>query len=197
MNPYKDIDGLYDEAAMTKYSVQASADSLPPHVFSVARAAYAEALEGIDSGKHGSGQCNQSILISGESGAGKTEATKQILSYLAHESRLRKARLTESQAKFRSLKRKNDPHAVHSAVPVVSPADLDDAEGFLSIEQRLLQANPVLEAFGNAKTLRNDNSSRFGKWISIELDKGGCIAGGSIIKYLLEEVCYALRMNSI
>ena len=90
---------------------------------------------------------NQSILISGESGAGKTEATKQCLNFLA-----------------------------------------DAAGSDSNVEQKILLANPVLEAFGNAKTLRNNNSSRFGKWIEIHFDRQKRqIVGAKIINYLLEK----------
>uniref|UniRef100_A0A3Q2GJI7 Myosin Ic, paralog b n=1 Tax=Cyprinodon variegatus TaxID=28743 RepID=A0A3Q2GJI7_CYPVA len=92
---------------------------------------------------------DQCILISGESGAGKTEASKKILQYYA----------------------------------VTCPA----SEHVQTIKDRLLQSNPVLEAFGNAKTLRNDNSSRFGKYMDIQFDFKGAPIGGHIINYLLEK----------
>jgi myosin heavy subunit len=89
---------------------------------------------------------DQSILVSGESGAGKTEATKQCLMFLA-----------------------------------------EVAGSSANIEQRVLSVNPILEAFGNAKTLRNDNSSRFGRFSEIILDQEKRIAGAQIRSFLLEK----------
>ncbi|CAG5878778.1 unnamed protein product [Menidia menidia] len=92
---------------------------------------------------------DQCILISGESGAGKTEASKKILLYYA----------------------------------VTCPTN----ENMAALGDRLLQSNPVLEAFGNAKTLRNDNSSRFGKYMDVQFDFRGAPVGGHILNYLLEK----------
>jgi myosin heavy subunit len=91
---------------------------------------------------------SQAVIISGESGAGKTEATKKILQLLAEAS--------------------------NRAVRIRSTLDGQSVEGDTSLETRILQCNPILEAFGNAKTLRNDNSSRFGKWTSIQFEHGRC-----------------------
>ncbi|CAJ1387641.1 unnamed protein product, partial [Effrenium voratum] len=102
---------------------------LPIHLYSVADAAFRAML---------SEKANQSIIISGESGAGKTEATKRMLAYLAE---------------LQSSKH--------------------ESGGRRSVESQVLDANPVLEAFGNAKTVRNDNSSRFGKFIEVEFDTSG------------------------
>ncbi|CAE8707575.1 unnamed protein product, partial [Polarella glacialis] len=99
---------------------------------------------------------NQSIIISGESGAGKTEATKRILAYFAN---LQKS---SSAGDHRGGDR-------------------------MSIEEQVLRSNPILEAFGNAKTIRNDNSSRFGKFIDIEFDNSGKLQSARISNYLLEK----------
>merc|ERR1711892_399828 len=95
---------------------------------------------------------NQSILITGESGAGKTENTKKVISYFA--------------TVCSSGKRK---------------------EGEASLEDKIVQTNPVLEAWGNAKTVRNDNSSRFGKFIRIHFNQAGKLSGADMVVYLLEK----------
>uniref|UniRef100_A0A8C1PWZ6 Myosin, heavy chain 14, non-muscle n=1 Tax=Cyprinus carpio TaxID=7962 RepID=A0A8C1PWZ6_CYPCA len=103
---------------------------------------------------------DQAILCTGESGAGKTENTKKVIQYLAH---------VASSHKSGTLGRPKD-----SAL-----------QG--ELERQLLQANPILEAFGNAKTVKNDNSSRFGKFIRINFDVAGYIVGANIETYLLEK----------
>lgn len=99
---------------------------------------------------------DQCVLITGESGAGKTEASKIFLQYLVHVSGTKKS------------------------------AD-GEAKNGDNIKERLLDSNPVLEAFGNARTIRNDNSSRFGKYMEIQFDGSGAPLGGKISQYLLEK----------
>ncbi|XP_078108926.1 uncharacterized protein myh14 isoform X4 [Sander vitreus] len=106
---------------------------------------------------------DQAILCTGESGAGKTENTKKVIQYLAH---------VASSHKGGTLGRNKE--AVQSMQ-------------YGELERQLLQANPILEAFGNAKTVKNDNSSRFGKFIRINFDVGGYIVGANIETYLLEK----------
>ena len=108
---------------------------------------------------------NQSILITGESGAGKTEATKLVLSYLANA-----CKGFQSDADFLTPATQTTP----------------------GIEGKILQANPLLEAFGNAKTFKNDNSSRYGKFIQVYFDESGQVLSGEIKQYLLEKtrVCF-------
>lgn len=143
VNPYKRLP-LYTPTIIEEYATKGKRE-LPPHPFNIAEAAFHN--------MHEMGQ-NQSILISGESGAGKTETTKQCLTFFA-----------------------------------------EVAGSVSGVEQNILLANPILEAFGNAKTLRNNNSSRFGKYIEVHFDPQGKICGASTINYLLEKsrVCFQLE----
>ena len=109
-----------------------------------------------------SGAADQSILVSGESGAGKTESAKIIMRYLAIVSAARGLKDVTETARL-------EPKAE-------------------SVERHVLESNPLLESWGNARTLRNDNSSRFGKWIELEFDGVGRLHGANIKTYLLEKV---------
>ncbi|OQV23320.1 Myosin-VIIa [Hypsibius exemplaris] len=135
VNPYQ-ILPIYTAEQIQAYRGRRIGD-LPPHIFAIGDNANNEML------RHKQDQC---IIISGESGAGKTESTKLILQFLAAIS------------------------GQHSM-----------------IESQILEANPILEAFGNAKTIRNDNSSRFGKYVDIHFNKDGQIEGAKIDQYLLEK----------
>merc|ERR1719219_2315239 len=146
INPYKLLP-VYTQIARDFY-VNKRRSEAPPHLYSIADGAYQNMrLER----KH------QSMLITGESGAGKTENTKRVLQFYA---------LTAA-----------DPNAIKSA---------GDAKGG-SLEDQIVQANPPLEAYGNAKTVRNNNSSRFGKFIRIHFGAKGKIAAADIETYLLEK----------
>ncbi|KAI8565380.1 hypothetical protein RHMOL_Rhmol03G0254500 [Rhododendron molle] len=139
INPFQRLPHIYDTHMMEQYKGAAFGE-LNPHVFAVADVAY-RAM--INEGK------SNSILVSGESGAGKTETTKMLMRYLAY------------------------------------LGGRSGVEG-RTVEQQVLESNPVLEAFGNAKTIRNNNSSRFGKFVEIQFDKSGRISGAAIRTYLLE-----------
>ena len=137
INPYKRLP-LYTPGVMEEY-IRRGNRKLPPHVFLVADDAYKQLLE--------TGQ-GQSIVISGESGAGKTECTKQALQYIAEIA----------------------------------------GSSTSNVEQKILASNPILEAFGNAKTVRNNNSSRFGKYVEIYFDQRAQISGSTNTNYLLEKI---------
>jgi myosin heavy subunit len=136
LNPFKWIPGIYDQQMMARYKNREYNLSDQPHVFAISHDAFRDLSLGQ----------NQSLIISGESGAGKTEATKQCLNYLAF-----------------------------------------IAGSSSGIQDRILKASPILEAWGNAKTLRNNNSSRFGKYIEIWFDHHYSIIGSSNTTYLLEK----------
>jgi myosin-5 len=114
---------------------------------------------------------NQSILVSGESGAGKTVTTKIVLDYFAM---LSKKRADSNNNNNNTMDTQHSKHR--------------NNKNDVSIEQQVLQSNPILEAFGNARTIRNDNSSRFGKYIDISFTHHGKLVGASIETYLLEKV---------
>ncbi|CAM8976689.1 unnamed protein product [Rhodiola kirilowii] len=146
INPFIRLPHLYDVHMMEQYK-GADIGELSPHPFAIADSAYRVM---VNEGK------SQAVLVSGESGAGKTETTKLLMRYLAYMG---------GRA----------------------------ASGGRSVEQKVLESNPVLEAFGNAKTVRNNNSSRFGKFVELQFDQNGRISGAAIRTYLLEtcRVCQA------
>ncbi|XP_052069633.1 myosin heavy chain, striated muscle-like isoform X2 [Mytilus californianus] len=152
INPYRWL-SIYTDSIIQKFKGKRRTE-MPPHLFSVADNAYQFMLQDRE---------NQSMLITGESGAGKTENTKKVIMYFA--------KVAASLGK----KDKDDE-------PL--PAD-GKKKG--NLEDQIIQANPVLEAFGNAKTVRNNNSSRFGKFIRIHFGPTGKIAGADIETYLLEK----------
>merc|ERR1719150_3266180 len=152
VNPYKRLP-IYTEKIIEIYKGK-KRHEVPPHVFAITDIAYRSMLQDRE---------DQSILCTGESGAGKTENTKKVIQYLAFVA---------------ASKPKTASHL---------PTTNDGGLSFGELEQQLLKANPILEAFGNAKTVKNDNSSRFGKFIRINFDASGYIAGANIETYLLEK----------
>ena len=118
---------------------------------------------------------NQSIIITGESGAGKTEATKIVLAYLA-----RAGKGFAGPEEDLLYKKPSQVEAMQA-----SNADA-------TIEKQVLDSNPLLEAFGNAKTFKNNNSSRFGKFIQVNFNATGMLHSASIVNYLLEKsrICF-------
>ncbi|XP_022097396.1 myosin-IIIb-like isoform X2 [Acanthaster planci] len=139
VNPFRDL-GIYGQKHAEMYKNKVRVDN-PPHIFAVSDSAYQSML----TGSAVSGKKNQCIVISGESGAGKTESTKFIIKQI-----------------------------------------IELCKGKSQLEQQILQVNPLLEAFGNAQTTMNDNSSRFGKYIQLKF-KEGKVMGAKISEYLLEK----------
>ncbi|XP_047670152.1 myosin-10 isoform X2 [Tachysurus fulvidraco] len=154
INPYKNLP-IYSENIIEMYRGK-KRHEMPPHIYAISESAYRCMLQDRE---------DQSILCTGESGAGKTENTKKVIQYLAHVASSHKGRKDHN-------------------VPPESPKAVK-LQG--ELERQLLQANPILESFGNAKTVKNDNSSRFGKFIRINFDVTGYIVGANIETYLLEK----------
>merc|ERR1719215_309077 len=141
VNPFKAMQ-IYGQEQITQYRSATNRSSLPPHIFGIC----AEAFSGLFD-DNAAMQSSQAVLISGESGAGKTETTKLVLLYTSEM--------------------------------------LSGQEG--GLEDLLMEINPILEAFGNAKTTRNNNSSRFGKWIEVCVDPAArALRGVHVVDYLLE-----------
>ncbi|XP_058611319.1 myosin VIa isoform X4 [Onychostoma macrolepis] len=136
VNPYFEIPKLYSPETIKQYQGR-SLGTLPPHVYAIADKTYRD-MKVL--------KMSQSIIVSGESGAGKTENTKFVLRYL-----------TTSYGTGQD------------------------------IDERIVEANPLLEAFGNAKTVRNNNSSRFGKFVEIHFNEKNAVVGGFVSHYLLEK----------
>jgi myosin-1 len=139
VNPYRNLP-IYSDEILKSY-IQKNRIEMPPHIFSVAEGAYRHMCTYEE---------NQCIIISGESGAGKTEAAKKILHYITHVSG-------------------------------------ESNNNIAAIKERVISTNPLLESFGNAKTLRNNNSSRFGKYLEIVFNKGNEPVGAITTNYLLEK----------
>ncbi|KAI9737668.1 MAG: class II myosin [Claussenomyces sp. TS43310] len=139
VNPFRDL-GIYTDSVLDSYRGKNRLE-VPPHVFAVAESAYYN-MKGYKD--------NQCVIISGESGAGKTEAAKRIMQYIANVS-------------------EGSDHSIQETKDMV------------------LATNPLLESFGNAKTLRNNNSSRFGKYLQLQFNSRGEPVGADITNYLLEK----------
>lgn len=157
VNPFKQINGLYGPQTLNKYRNKRALEN-PPHVYAIAEKALQSLRET---------HAPQCVLVSGESGAGKTENAKRIMEFI-----------TSASALSSSITANNKPtNNLSSDTPTTS-----------SIKDKILRSNVLLESFGNAKTLRNDNSSRFGKLMEILFDYGAGIVGGRVTTYLLEKI---------
>merc|ERR1719211_607726 len=142
VNPYKRFP-IYTQTVVKMY-LGKRRNEVPPHLWAITETAYRNMLQNSK---------NQSMLITGESGAGKTENTKKVITYLA----------------------------------MVATGSGKKSEKKVSLEDQIVATNPILESYGNAKTARNDNSSRFGKFIRIHFNAAGKLSGCDIVSYLLEK----------
>ncbi|KAA6411786.1 MAG: myosin MYO2 [Lasallia pustulata] len=147
-NPFARVDSLYVPGMVQVYAGK-QRSSQAPHLFAIAEEAFADMLRDNN---------NQTIVVSGESGAGKTVSAKYIMRY------------------FATRESPDQPGRRAKGI----------ADAMSETEEQILATNPIMEAFGNAKTTRNDNSSRFGKYIEIMFDKKTEIIGARIRTYLLE-----------
>jgi len=147
VNPYKMLP-VYERYVVGCYKGKRRSE-MPPHIFSISDNAYNDMLINRE---------NQSMLITGESGAGKTVNTKKVIQYFAMVAAMGDSKEADTKSSNKG-----------------------------TLEDQIIQANPAMEAFGNAKTIRNDNSSRFGKFIRIHFGTTGKLASGDIETYLLEK----------
>ncbi|KAL7837050.1 hypothetical protein SRHO_G00267610 [Serrasalmus rhombeus] len=156
VNPYKWLP-VYDAVVVTGYRGKKRVEA-PPHIFSISDNAYQFMLTDRE---------NQSILITGESGAGKTVNTKRVIQYFA-------------------------------IIAMTGQKKAESVAGKMqgSLEDQIIAANPLLEAYGNAKTIRNDNSSRFGKFIRIHFGQTGKLASADIETYLLEKSRVTFQLSA-
>eukprot|EP01060_Flectonema_neradi_P032331 TRINITY_DN5116_c0_g1_i2.p1 TRINITY_DN5116_c0_g1~~TRINITY_DN5116_c0_g1_i2.p1 ORF type:complete len:1830 (+),score=458.32 TRINITY_DN5116_c0_g1_i2:42-5531(+) len=145
LNPWKFTIPSYTPDRIPFY---ASGGKDPPHIWCIGKTAYENMLMT---------KTNQTVLVSGESGAGKTEAVKSLLKFLGALSSIR-----------------------------AGSAENEEGQKGLLLQQQIEACNPILETFGNAKTVRNDNSSRFGKFLKVIYNENGVVCGAHTINYLLE-----------
>ncbi|XP_049598684.1 unconventional myosin-XIX [Syngnathus scovelli] len=154
LNPFQPVPDLYSLDVMKEYHHAPQLKEPKPHIFIVAEEAYRNVQGQL-------GPVDQSLVISGESGAGKTWTSRCLMKYYA---------------------------TVAASSSVVEKQDTVER-----IERRVLDSNPIMEAFGNACTLRNNNSSRFGKYIQLQLDRCQLLIGASLQTYLLEKTRVAYQ----
>ncbi|XP_036692278.1 unconventional myosin-XIX isoform X6 [Balaenoptera musculus] len=168
LNPFKPIPQLYSPELMQEYHAAPQPQKLKPHIFTVGEQTYRSVKSLIE-------PVNQSVVVSGESGAGKTWTSRCLMKFYA--------------------------------VVAASPTSWENHKIAERIEQRILNSNPVMEAFGNACTLRNNNSSRFGKFIQLQLNRqlmGSSLlvpraqqmTGAAVQTYLLEKTRVACQASS-
>ncbi|XP_043337799.1 unconventional myosin-XIX isoform X2 [Cervus canadensis] len=157
LNPFKPVPQLYSPELMREYHAASQPQTLRPHIFTVGEQTYRNVRSLIE-------PVNQSIVVSGESGAGKTWTSRCLMKFYA--------------------------------VVAASPTSWESHKVAERIEQRILNSNPIMEAFGNACTLRNNNSSRFGKFIQLQLNGAQQMTGAAVQTYLLEKTRVACQAPS-
>ncbi|XP_004608920.2 unconventional myosin-XIX isoform X1 [Sorex araneus] len=157
LNPFKPVPQLYSPELMREYHAAPQPQKLKPHIFTVGEQTYRNVKSLIE-------PVNQSIIVSGESGAGKTWTSRCLMKFYT--------------------------------VVATSPTSQESHRIAERIEQRILNSNPVMEAFGNACTLRNNNSSRFGKFIQLQLNRAHQMTGAAVQTYLLEKTRVACQASS-
>ncbi|XP_024921549.1 unconventional myosin-XIX isoform X2 [Cynoglossus semilaevis] len=154
LNPFQPMPHLYRQDVMKQYHFAPQPQELKPHIFIMAEEAYRNVQGQLE-------PVNQSLVVSGESGAGKTWTSRCLMKYYAS---------------------------------VAASSSVTKSQGTVEkIERRVLDSNPLMEAFGNACTLRNNNSSRFGKYIQLQLDRNQLLVGASVQTYLLEKTRVACQ----
>uniref|UniRef100_A0A8D2ZDL3 Myosin XIX n=1 Tax=Scophthalmus maximus TaxID=52904 RepID=A0A8D2ZDL3_SCOMX len=154
LNPFQPIPDLYSLEVMKEYHCAPQPQEFKPHIFIVAEEAYRNVQGQLE-------PVNQSLVVSGESGAGKTWTSRCLMKYYA---------------------------------TVAASSSVEKSQDTVErIEKRVLDSNPIMEAFGNACTLRNNNSSRFGKYIQLQLDRCQLLVGASVQTYLLEKTRVACQ----
>ncbi|CAL8363653.1 unnamed protein product [Lota lota] len=154
LNPFQTIPDLYSLDVMREYHNAQQPQEAKPHIFIVAEEAYRNVQGQLE-------PVNQSLVVSGESGAGKTWTSRCLMKYYA--------------------------------IVAASSSAPKSQNAVDRIEKRVLDSNPIMEAFGNACTLRNHNSSRFGKYIQLQLDRSHFLVGASVQTYLLEKTRVACQ----
>ncbi|XP_020731559.2 unconventional myosin-XIX isoform X2 [Odocoileus virginianus] len=157
LNPFKPVPQLYSPELMREYHAASQPQTLKPHIFTVGEQTYRNVRSLIE-------PVNQSIVVSGESGAGKTWTSRCLMKFYA--------------------------------MVAASPTSWESHKVAERIEQRILNSNPIMEAFGNACTLRNNNSSRFGKFIQLQLNGAQQMTGAAVQTYLLEKTRVACQAPS-
>ena len=164
LNPYRQIDRLYDVPAYMQEHGNAGGALGPPHIFAVADRAYALLRQGVAA---------QALVVNGESGAGKTESCRQLMRYISEASSATRRASTGDGGDLESPRSPGDGAAKRAVIA--------------NVERCTLQASYVLEAFGNAKTIRNNNSSRFGKLTWLLFSPSGTLLGSRIQTSLIEK----------